>query len=236
MKKLMFVAAVMAAGMCLSDIVSANVVGYQQMTTVQGFNFLAPTFTNVSGEAIPIQSIIPSGDQLTPISDSIQILDAGGATIKTYFWDDGSFAGTGWADADTLEITTDTIAPGQSILIYSDQPGVQIQFSGEVAKEAFVTTSRQGFNFVGNTTPVEVAIQDVSISGSQVTPISDSIQILDEGGATIKTYFWDDGSFAGNGWTDADTLELTTDKLPAGQGVLLYTDQAGVVITFPSAL
>ena len=236
MKKLMIAT---VAGFCAAvtfGIESANVVGYQTKATVSGFNFLVPTFRNVSDGDIDIQSIVLAGDGVTPITDSMQILDEGGATIKTYMWDDGSIAGNGWLDTDTYAIATDAISPGQSVLIDTANAGVNVLFSGSVGTSALVTASRAGFNFVGNASPVPVGIQNITLSGGNVTPITDSMQILDEGGATIKTYMWDDGSIAGNGWLDTDTYTISDDIIDAGEGFLIDTANADVIITVPSAL
>ena len=105
---------------------SANVVGYQTKATVAGFNFLAPTFRNFSDGDIDIQTIMLTGDNVTPITDSMQILDEGGATIKTYMWDDGSIAGNGWLDTDTYTISEDTIDAGKGFWIETANSGVVI--------------------------------------------------------------------------------------------------------------
>ena len=134
-------------------------VGYQTKATVAGFNFLAPTFRNISEGNIDIQTIVLTGDNVTPITDSMQILDEGGATIKTYMWDDGSIAGNGWLDTDTYTIASDFISPGQAVLIDTANAGVNVLFSGSVGASALVLSSRAGFNFVGNSSPVAVGIQ-----------------------------------------------------------------------------
>ena len=66
---------------------------------------ITPQFVNIgSTEAIPLQSIIPNGDDL---SDNVylQTLDAFGRTVDSYNWID--WAGedgdqTAWADDDGL--------------------------------------------------------------------------------------------------------------------------------------
>ena len=200
---------------------SANVVGYQTKDTVAGFNFVAPTFKSVGGESVAIQDIKLEGE-VTEYSDSIQILDKGGATEATYLW-----TADGWIDG-TFALTDVSLTPGQSILLDTANK-VSVSMSGEVRKTSYTTESVSGFNFVGNTTPVEIDIQKIKLSGAY-TEYSDSIQILDEGGATVETYLW-----TADGWIDG-TFSLATKSIEAGLGLLIDTANEGVTITVPSAL
>ena len=117
MKKLMFAAAAAlcaTAGFCVE---SANIVGYQTKDTVTGFNFVIPTFKAVSGGAIHIQDIKIAG--ATDWSDSIQVLDEGGATVQLYFYASAAESGAeadGWLD-DTLALADVTFERGTGILI-----------------------------------------------------------------------------------------------------------------------
>lgn len=231
MKKLLFVATASLCATVFGAIESSNVVGYQNKTTVAEFNFVTPTFKNVSGGDINIQDIKLSGAAVSDYVDNLQILDEGGATSAIYNWvtDMG-----GWIDSSTFALATDTVKPGAGILISTLQAGVNITFSGSVSKDDLVTTSVSGFNFVGNSTPKVINLQDVALSGDAVTDFVDNIQILDAGGATAAIYNWvtDMG-----GWIDGSTFSLVTDvELQPGDGVLVSTQNAGVVITVPSAL
>jgi hypothetical protein len=112
------------------------------------------------------------------------------------------------------------------------QEGVTVTFSGSVSKDDLVTTSVLGFNFVGNATPTQINIQDITISGDALTEYVDNIQFLDVGGATETYYNWVNGM----GWVDLNTFTPAAETLQPGDGVLISTQNAGVIITVPSAL
>ena len=198
-------------------------VGYQTKDTVSGFNFIAPTFEKVSDSGVDIQDIKLDGD-VSEYADSIQVLDEGGAGVEQYLW-----TADGWIDINTFEVASKTIPAGGSILVDTAN-SVTVTMSGKVGTENYETTSVAGFNFVGNTTPVAIDIQDIKIEGD-VTEYSDSIQILDEGGAGVEQYLW-----TADGWIDINTFELAERTIESGLGILIDTANSGVKITVPSAL
>lgn len=128
------------------------------------------------------------------------------------------------------------LAKGQSVIIETASEGILINFSGEVDSDSTDVNSVAGFNFVGNNTPAPMSIQKI-VLGDGGTSWTDNIQILDEGGSTIATYYYvtkDDG-FSSNGWTE-DGGSLADVSLEPGQGIIVETASEGVTITLPSAL
>ena len=90
-----------------------------------------------------------------------------------------------------------------------------------------------GFNFVIPTfTAVNggsVNIQDIKIAN--VTEWNDNIQVLDEGGATVASYYYLTAESSGaesDGWVD-DTFALADVDLEPGQGVLIDTADVATV-------
>lgn len=223
MKKLMIAAAVMAAGVAMADAISSSVVGYQTKTTVSGFNFIAPTFKSVGSGSVDIQDIKLDGD-VTEYADSIQVLDEGGATAEIYLW-----TADGWIDFNTFAQANVSLVAGESILVDTAN-AVSATMAGEVGTTPYETTSVAGFNFVGNTTPVDIDIQTITLEGDY-TEYADSIQILDDGGATAEIYLW-----TADGWIDFNTFAPATKTIEAGLGLLIDTANAGVTITVPAAL
>ena len=226
-----------------AEVVSSNIVGYQKVTLQPGFNFVAPQFTAVGGGAIDLQSIkLDIDDSLASGGDNIQILDDGGSTVATYYWMPAyAFGGTqsGWFDADVGDLADVTIANGLSVLVDSTDD-LTVTVSGEVSTNDTEVDSVAGFNFVGNSTPVAINIQDIQIDldDSEATG-GDNIQILDDGGATLATYYWMPAyAFGGtkSGWFDADVGDLADVDLDPGQGVLLDATADGITITVPSAI
>ena len=206
------------------------IVGYQQKDTVSGFNFVIPTFKAVNSGSIHIQDIKIAN--ATDWSDSIQVLDEGGATIATYFYASAAESGyeaDGWLSEDGGSLADVTFAPGQSILIDTADIAV-LTFAGQVSTEDTVIETVPGFNFVGNNTPVAINIQDIKIVNA--TDWSDSIQVLDEGGATIATYFYASAAESGyeaDGWLSEDGGSLAVIDLEPGQGILIDTADVATV-------
>ena len=231
MKKTMMAVAALSATVAMADVVSSDVVGYQNKDTVVGFNFVIPTFKAVNGGTVNIQDIKISN--ATEWNDSIQVLDEGGATVATYFYLTSGSSGAeadGWVD-DTLALADVELEAGQSILVDTAAAAV-ITFSGKVSTDDTVVETVAGFNFVGNNTPVALDIQDITIKNA--TEWNDSIQVLDEGGATVATYFYLTAGSSGaeaDGWVD-DTLALADVDLEPGQGILIDT-AAAAEVTIP---
>ena len=199
---------------------------------MSGFNFVIPTFANVGGGSINIQDIKIAG--ATDWADSIQVLDDGGATAQQYFYAtaaESGFEAYGWLAEDMGSLADVTFKPGQSILIDTADSAV-LTFAGQVSTEDTVVETVPGFNFVGNNTPVAVNIQDFTIEGA--TDWSDSIQVLDEGGATVQLYFYASAEESGaeaDGWLD-DTLALADVTFEPGTGILIDT-AAAATVTIP---
>ncbi len=218
-------------------------VGYQTTTSVAGFNFVTPTFDAVDGSGnVSLQDIKISGENVTDSVDNLQILDEGGATVSTYYYMTAATSGLsadGWVDFDAWALADGTVPYGASVLLSSANANVDITFAGQVASEDSAITTVAGFNFTGNNSPVEINIQDIVISGENVTDSVDNIQILDEGGATTATYYYMTAAtsgFAADGWVDFDAWALADITLQPGQGVLVSTANAGVSVVIPSAL
>ncbi len=222
---------------------SDNIVGYQTKASVAGFNFVTPTFDAVDGTgAVALQDIAISGENLTDSVDNLQILDEGGATTATYFYMSTGltgFATDGWVDVDSWALADSTVPFGAGVLLDTANADVTVTFAGQVSTTDSEITSVAGFNFTGNNSPVSINIQDITVGGENVTDSVDNIQILDEGGATIATYFYMTTGltgFAADGWVDVDSWALADVTLQPGQGVLVDTASASVKIVIPAAL
>ena len=215
---------------CLAEKSLPFDVGYQQKDTVSGFNFVIPTFKAVNSGLIHIQDIKIAN--ATDWSDSIQVLDEGGATIQQYFYASAAESGyeaDGWLSEDGGSLADVTFAPGQSILIDTADVAV-LTFAGQVSTEDTVIETVPGFNFVGNNTPVAINIQDIKIVNA--TDWSDSIQVLDEGGATVQQYFYASAAESGyeaDGWLSEDGGSLAVIDLEPGHGILIDTADVATV-------
>ena len=220
-------------------------MGYQKVQLQPGFNFVAPQFVAVGGDSIDLQSVrLDVADEEATGADSIQILDEGGSTIETYFWNPADWTASGeksgWVDGETGDLVELNLANGYGILVDSVDDAT-VTISGEVPVSTVEITAVQGFNWVGNSSPVAIDIQDIQINvADEEATGGDSIQILDEGGSTIETYFWNPADWTASGeksgWVDGETGDLAEVELAPGQGVLLDSADEGTIITIPAAL
>ena len=226
-----------------AEVVSSNIVGYQKVELQPGFNFVAPQFTAVGGGDIDIQSVhLDVADDDVSGNDNLQVLDEGGATIAQYYWYPADWFGgakSGWYDSDVDALADMTLANGLSILVDSDA-NATVTVSGEVSTNTTTVPSVEGFNFVGNSTPVTIDIQDIQIDvADDDASGNDNLQILDEGGATIAQYYWYPADWFGgakSGWYDSDADALAEVSLAPGQGVLVDTSADGITISIPPAI
>ena len=220
---------------------SANVVGYQNIETVSGFNFFTPTFNKTGAEvkSYNINEIKLDSSTATSWADNIQILDEGGATVSTYY-----YVGAGellqdkacWTEDFATAVDID-IDAGTSFILETQAP-VVVTVSGEVLKGNLTLTSVSGFNFVGNATPAGMNIQNIKLNAALATSWTDNIQLLDEGGSTVATYYY---VAAGEllqdkaCWTEDFATPADVEIDPA-QGFILETTNADVGITLPMAI
>ena len=219
--------------------------GYQKVELQPGFNFVAPQFTAVGGGAIDLQSIrLDVADEDATGGDNIQILDNDGNPVAQYPWYPAEWTLTGeksgWVDTDTGDLAEVNIANGLGFLV----EGVDVStvtVAGEVSMVDAETEAVVGFNFVGNSSPVPVDIQDITINISDASATGgDNIQILDENGNPIAQYPWYPAEWTltgeKSGWVDTDTGDLAEVTLAPGQGFLFEAVDDGTVITAPAAI
>ena len=238
---LALVAALGASPAWAAEVVSSNIVGYQKVTLQPGFNFVAPQFTAVGGGAIDLQSLhLDIDDSVAEGADAIGILDEGGNPVATYYWlPKDAFGGekSGWVD-DNFELAQVSIDNGVSVLLDSSDD-LTVTISGEVSTNDSQVITVQGFNFIGNSTPVSIDIQDIQLDiDDSLAEGADAIGILDDGGNPIATYYWlPKDAFGGekSGWVD-DNFELAEVDLAPGQGLLLDASADDLTVTIPSAI
>ena len=227
------------------QVASSNTVGYQKLTLGAGFNWVAPQFLTIGGQGIDIQKIqlvFPEGTEAQG-GDSLHILDAGGADVAVYGWFPGDWFESpvdGWVNEAGDALAEVTLAPGQSVLIDIEQDGTEVKVFGEVGSDDYETTAVAGFNWVGNTTPVTINVQDIQLDfGNGEAQGGDSLHILDAGGADVAVYGWFPGDWfesTVDGWVNEAGDALADFTLAPGQGILIDIENDGTVVSVPSAL
>ena len=239
MKKLMFAAAAIAAGVAVADVTSANIVGYQTKTieTANQQEMVGATFVSVGGTALDIQDIVLVNDN-----------EMGGSWIKWWdaenavysdqvgFWDDIWDAGDdydsedddtdlevkGWGDLYGYKVDH-TFAPGEGFWFCPNKDDVGMTLAGEVVKSEA--------EWIGLT--VEVANQQIMVINPFPAELDiQAIELEDDnemGGSWVKWWdaentvysdqvgFWDDIWDAGD---DYDSEDDDTDLEVKGWGDL----------------
>ena len=144
----------------------------------------------------------------------------------------------GWVDEEG-NLASLTLSAGQGVLIDIVEAGTTVVNAGQVADAPTTITGVQGFNFIGNNSPVSINIQEVKLDfGEGESTGVDNVQILDEGGATVASYFWMPADWFGgeqDGWVDEDG-NLADVTIAPGSGFLVDIVEAGTKVIVPSAL
>ncbi len=232
----------LAAGLAMADgIYSTNIVGYDTRTSAAGFNWIGPEFRTVGYNTVNIHDIELEGEAVdSGGSDSIQFLNADGATVESYSWSPAADTGEatdGWFDWDEYAPPVKAINGGDGVMIFTKSSGVTIKNVGEVNTNGYTRTSVAGFNWIGNVFPVGMDIHAVALSGEAVdSGGSDSIQFLNADGATVESYSWSPAADTGeatDGWFDWDEYAPPVKTIAKGDGIMIFTKAAGVTITVP---
>ena len=269
MKKLMFAIAAVAAGTVLADVTSANVVGYQNYGDLNkgGHTLTAPTFLQVSSPTnftladLKVTDYPPvievdeeeyeggvGGGQII-----VRTLTVGGTYgANQYYWIDDGETGPGW-----FKNAVGSAIPGgaasvkfnanQALWIYRSSGtdpdyGYKVVGSGAVnTEEVRYTTDKGGHTAIGNGTPVDLTLADLSIT--DYPPVIEVAEEEYEGGVgggqiIVRTltaggiygsdqYYWIDDGETGPGWfKNAVGSPITggakSVNIDAGKGLWVY--------------
>ena len=195
---------------------------------------------NTDGTAYAIDNFVVKN--ATDAKTTIQIFGTDGQVSGTYYWynefdDNGTIYPAGWFDVSGLEPAGVTLAPGDSAFFNTRENGVEIQSRGEVPGE--ITHSLVGYMMLGNGSPVNLPIDDFTVTGA--TDAKTTIQVFGTDGQVTGTYYWynefdDNGTIYPAGWFDVSGLEPAGVTLAPGEGVFFNTRESGVSVAIPAAL
>lgn len=257
MKKLMFAATAAVCAAVTFGLESANIVGYQNTTPVNssGYNFIIPTFVDVgANEAVydlnNIKIVDGYGDGMTEMI--IGYDDAACLSGVDYYWN--SSVDTIMGPAEDCWVTemmgetkaTDvTVSLGTGLYLMLGTDGAKVQYAGQVYGSAVTVQNLvAGYNMVGNSTPVEIDLNDLKIVDGYGDGMTEMIIGYDAAACLSGVdYYWN---------TEVDTImgpaedcwvtEMMGDtkvegvKLQPGEGVYLMLGTGGAKLTIPSAL
>ena len=247
MKKVLFTAAVAAAGLAFG-IESANTVGYlNNDSTVAGLNMVGPGFVDVgltSTKLTGLKVTNASGGEVGTGACSISLIDELGNATKVYLWKSsgrGANKTWGWKDGDDAVTDSVVFARGVGLLFSAETLGDTIRSAGEVNLSA-VTNSETvaGLNVIANPFPMTIKLNTLKVTnaaGGEVGTGACSISLIDELGNATKVYLWKSSGRGANktwDWKDGDDVVTDTVTLTPGQAVLFSAETAGDKLIIPA--
>ncbi len=237
MKKLMFAAAVAAGLVAIGDgIESANTVGYGQSNLRSGATMVTPQFAPMTGNTISLDSLVPTGENLSDNID-IRVLDSAGRTVDgcTYIWNEWTADEPCWADEDFEKVEGVAFAPGQGLWVYAKNTSQGLRSAGQVGVQDVVVTLRSGGTPTGNPFPVSIDLQDLVPQGENLSDNID-IRVLDSAGRTVDgcTYIWNEWTADEPCWADEDFEPVEGVTFAPGQGLWVYGKNTSQSLRFPA--
>ena len=199
-----------------SDVTSANVVGYQQQTSIAGVNSTTPTFVNVDGTDMNAQDM--QADETVGTGEAaIQLMDKDGLVGDNYTWyPKASIVGFYWDYPNVTPVVCPegktgmwlyrkkmtktgkayyqcfepgTLAPADAVQVYTADANKKITTAGAVPEGDVTATSIAGFNYFGNPFPVTISAQDFQVDETVGTGEA-AIQLMDKDGLVGDNYTW----------------------------------------------
>ena len=234
MKKVMFAAAVAAAGLAFG-IESANTVGYTTTTARQGYTLFVPAFDNIGSEGLDIQKIVPNTEAS---GISIQTFTDMAERDEVFYYVPAGKAGAGWYTnprGTAATYATKVLAKGESFMAYFPTANVTFNVSGEVGLTAKTLENvRTGYTLMGNFRPMAYSIQKI-IPATEATGVN--IQTFTDMAERDEVFYYVPAGKAGAGWYTNPRGTATTfaDKsFVAGEGFMIYLPSS-MNVTFQAA-
>ena len=220
-----------------------------------GYNFIIPTFVDVGAQTATydlnnIKIVDGYGDGTTEMI--IGYDDAACLSGIDYYWNTAVDTIMGpaedcWVtemmgDTKATDVTVD-LGTGLYLLLGTD--GAKVQFAGQVYDSAVTVQDLvAGYNMVGNSTPVEIDLNDLKIVDGYGDGTTEMIIGYDDAACLSGVdYYWN---------TEADTImgpaedcwvtemmgdtKVTGVKLQPGEGVYLLLGTVGAKLSIPSAI
>ena len=218
---------------------SANVVGYLDYTLARGFNFFSPVFEKTDGSDVMLSDIAlkNAGDG----ESYIQIVTTAGGLGPKYFWISPDMTGEAdwsWFDMDNWAPVDFALTDGQGFYVYAGTTTAKAEVAGQVRDNVFNVPLARGFNCVGNSTPVDLDVQDMALSNAGDG--QSYIQVVTSAGALGPKYFWISPDMTGEAdwsWFDMDNwAPISGVTYLAGEGFYLYCGTTTGTLVLPSAL
>ena len=182
-------------------------------------------------------SLADAGDGLS----YIQIITTGGLLGPVYYWASPEVtfeAEWCWFDMDNWAPVDFALADGQGFYIASGTANAKAKVNGQVRNDVFSVPLASGFNCVGNSTPKDLDLQEMTLANA-----GDGlsyIQVVTTAGLLGPVYYWASPEVTFEAewcWFDMDNwAPVSGVTYLAGQGFYLSCGTANGTLELPSAL
>ena len=246
MKKLMIATAALCAAVGANALESANIVGYQEVEAPTGDSMRCPTFKMVGGAGYDLTKISVTGGGGSG-DICAQIISSAGLWVGEYYWltVDGMGVDNGWYKdmfgGEAVAVDEVVLDQGQAFYIHSDNEDLQLMVSGEVPAGDVGLTFAAGDGMLGNATPVDVDLTDVTVTGGGGSG-DISAQSISSAGLWVGEYYWltVDGMGVDNGWYKdmfgGEAVAADEVILAPGEALYLHSDSEDLTVTLPAVI
>lgn len=231
MKKLMCAVAALSTGICLADITSANIVGYNTAELTKGkYNTMTVQFGNVGTGTFSLNDIKTDNMTAAEISeeaDAIQFWNPATSGYESYYLYSGPDADDGWYNAETDASFDDDYPTGKPAgtafwyIARGTGTGTGVT-SGEVesVNDVTITLTKGNYNLVASAYPTTLDLNAMVCTGltaGEGSDDADLIQFWVPATSGYEMYYLYAGPDADDGWYNAETDAAFADDYPAGK-------------------
>ena len=235
--------------MCLADVQSANVVGYETLNILANdYTMFGMNFEAVDGGSVTLGDLKGSflGGGAMPDADNILIWKDG--EYKYYYWGVWSDPENPewdnlWYDGDDMEASDVTIEPGVACWYLRKSDATTLTIAGGVKlTPTTVTILANDYTMFSNPYPTSIALKDLKVVnpfGGGAMPDADNILIWKDG--EYKYYYWGVWSDPENPewdnlWYDGDDMEASDITIDPGIACWYLRRSAATTMSFTSPL
>ena len=246
MKKLMFAAAAIAAGVAVADVTSANIVGYQNKDVARLLSNQIVTFEKVGAEGSNITEFVPvdeNGDKLSG-EITVQFYSDRGKMLEDYTYTLGADIDEGyedgWYDGNMDEPKSRPLSFGEGFKVTTTYTGSKLVYAGQVDVGELAIPIPRLLSSTGNVRPCPIKMSDLKpvTEDDEVVSGEITIQFYSDRGKMLEDYTYTLGSDIDegyeDGWYDGNMDEPKDKELEAGQGFCITTTYTGAFLKFPA--
>jgi len=213
---------------------SANVVGFLEKVGTQGYSLYTPTFSDVGTDGIDIQNIKlknASGDE----TEKITTFTAAGALNASYLYLNETVGmEPGWYNSN-WEPIEEIVEAGKGFLVWNTAGTAAFEVSGEVAKGPLEIPVSLGYSIMGNSTPVEIDIQDIVLVGANGDE-TEKITTFTAAGALNSSYLYLNETVGMEpGWYNSNWEPIEETVQPGAAFLIWNTSASNLKLKLPAA-